>query len=143
MNTPNIFSQIEQINLALENLQKGKSVMDYILDPKHQKLSNERSSLNTIIEMQHLQKGTKLYFVSVRFSSTSTGNHESFDVYYIQDGELIKVWLPSVMTKQRGYSTSKYLWSCHGGNYSFTQSIADSISYQVFNESGWFQDLRL
>lgn len=142
MITP-IFSQLEQINLDLENLQKGKSFMDYVLDPKYQKLSNVRSTLQTIEDMKKLSKGTKLYFVSVRFSSTYTGNHESFDVYYIKANELIKVWLPSIMTKQRGYNTSKYLWSCHGGNYSFTQNIADTISYQVFNETGWFKDLRL
>ena len=136
-------SRLEQVNQELAKIESGKSVMDYILDLKHQKLSNERSTLQTIEEMKSLSKGTKLYFVSVRFSSTYTGNHESFDVYYIKDSEMIKVWMPSLMKSQKGYNTNKYLWYCSGGNYSFTQDIADSISYAVFEEPGYFKDVRL
>ena len=136
-------TRLEQVNQELKQIESGKSVMDYILDLKHQKLSNERMTLQATDEMKTLPEGTKLYFVSVRFSSTGTGNHESFDVYYIKDGELIKVWMPSLMKSQKGYNTSKYLWYCSGGNYSFTQKIADSISYAVFEKPNHFKDVRL
>lgn len=136
-------TQLDVINQELKNLEVGKTVMEYINDPRYNKLSTQRSTLQTIDEMKKLPKGTKLYFVSVRFSQTYTGNHESFDVYYIKDNEMIKVWMPVHMKRQRGMSTSQYLWVCHGGNYSFTQHIVDSISYAVHDESGWFKDVRL
>lgn len=136
-------TRLEQIEQEIKKIESGKSVMDYVLDLKHQKLSNERATLNTIEDMKDLTKGTKLYFSSVRFSSDGNGNHESFDVYYVKDGELIKVWMPSLMKSQKGYNTSKYLWYCSGGNYSFTQDIAESISYQVHGEPNWFKDVRL
>ena len=134
---------IEEIDFELEKIEKGKNVMDYDCDLKHQKLSNIRSTLCTIEDMKYLPKNTILYFSSKKFTSTNTGNHENFDVYYIKDNDLVKVWMPSLMKEQKGYDTSKYLWYCSGGNYSFTQDIADSISYQVKNESNWFRDERI
>jgi len=136
-------NELEILELKIRDIEKGKNVMDYVLDLRHQKLSNERNTMINIEDMKKLPKGTILYFSSKRFSQTSTGNHESFDVYYIENNRPVKVWLPSLMKSQKGYDTSKYLWYCSGGNYSFTQDIADTISYQVKGESGWFKDERI
>ncbi len=68
---------IEEIDFELEKIEKGKNVMDYVCDLKHQKLSNIRSTLSTIEDMKYLPKNKKYYISSKKFSSTNTGNHEN------------------------------------------------------------------
>lgn len=133
-------ASIDALEVKRKEIQKGKDVMEYIKDKKYNSLSLEIYTLDCMRDMMKLPRGTKLYCVEKKFRSDYSGNHGSYDVYYIEDQDLVRVWMPVHMKKQR---EGGYMWVRHGGNYGFTFDIVNEIGTILHDDGYYFKESNL
>lgn len=85
-------------------------------------------------KMKQLPKGTRLYLIEVSFNSTYTGNHSNYKVFFYDENEKYYNPMSRVSFNVLGKHHKKYgiVYDCHGGNYSFSSSVVQRISYFLF-----------
>lgn len=106
-------------------------------------ISDIRLNIQGYEQLKSLPKGTKLYMTSQSFRSDANGNHESFQVYYIKDNELVRVLIPCLMENSKGNYNKTF--KRNGGGYSFSFDIAYAISMLITDDKdGYhFKDERI
>lgn len=148
--------KIVQDNLMLDNTLKQIEVCYRVLDPyliwyhgdneifkavaTHNytlwnMLSDLHHDLSLAKKMKQLTKGTRLYLIEVSFNSTYTGNHSNYKVFFYDENEKYYNPMTRVSFNVIGKDHKKYgiVYDCHGGNYSFSSSVVERISYFLFD----------
>ena len=134
---------LEKVRDFLRTLDNGekRDILDAFEDPRYKRVDKELSSKREIEELRKLPKSTKLYVIERSLRSDGYGLHGKYNVFYMKDNNLIQVWIPSEMKKDRVNGGLVYVRS--GGGYGFSHDIVMHLGYLAHDDGYYFEKVDL